>query len=218
MRERGENFAVAVAADRAQRRLYPAISAQGNAAPPEGARAADAGPLFPDSRVDAWRPARRCRGRMRRAGAGDAQRRFAPRPGQAPFRARKRQRPYFAFDPRGCKALTGSPASKLSMIRVEGRFDGADAERRRRYPGRPGRWRRTAARRDLCAAGRRDAAGQAAGDPPGRPPGDRPVRQSGLCRLARLRAGRDRLHRPGDLGWAEDRAEAVSAGAGRPAR
>jgi phage repressor protein C with HTH and peptisase S24 domain len=29
-------------------------------------------------------------------------------------------RPYFAFDPRWLKALTGSPASKLSLIRVEG--------------------------------------------------------------------------------------------------
>jgi phage repressor protein C with HTH and peptisase S24 domain len=28
--------------------------------------------------------------------------------------------PYFAFDPRWLKALTGSPASKLSLIRVEG--------------------------------------------------------------------------------------------------
>jgi phage repressor protein C with HTH and peptisase S24 domain len=30
------------------------------------------------------------------------------------------QRPYFAFDPQWLKALTGSPASKLSLIRVEG--------------------------------------------------------------------------------------------------
>jgi phage repressor protein C with HTH and peptisase S24 domain len=29
-------------------------------------------------------------------------------------------RPYFAFDPRWLRALTGSPASKLSLIRVEG--------------------------------------------------------------------------------------------------
>jgi phage repressor protein C with HTH and peptisase S24 domain len=29
-------------------------------------------------------------------------------------------RPYFAFDPRWLKALTGSPASRLSLIRVEG--------------------------------------------------------------------------------------------------
>jgi len=29
-------------------------------------------------------------------------------------------RPYFAFDPQWLKALTGSPASKLSLIRVEG--------------------------------------------------------------------------------------------------
>jgi phage repressor protein C with HTH and peptisase S24 domain len=30
------------------------------------------------------------------------------------------QRPYFAFDPRWLKGLTGSPSSKLSVIRVEG--------------------------------------------------------------------------------------------------
>jgi len=30
------------------------------------------------------------------------------------------QRPYFAFDPRWLKAITGSPSSKLSVIRVEG--------------------------------------------------------------------------------------------------
>ena len=29
-------------------------------------------------------------------------------------------RPYFAFDPRWLKALTGSPPAKLSIIRVEG--------------------------------------------------------------------------------------------------
>jgi phage repressor protein C with HTH and peptisase S24 domain len=32
----------------------------------------------------------------------------------------ERTQPYFAFDPRWLKALTGSPASKLSLIRVEG--------------------------------------------------------------------------------------------------
>lgn len=32
----------------------------------------------------------------------------------------ERARPYFAFDPRWLKAITGSPASKLSLIRVEG--------------------------------------------------------------------------------------------------
>lgn len=32
----------------------------------------------------------------------------------------RRARPYFAFDPRWLKAITASPPSKLSMIRVEG--------------------------------------------------------------------------------------------------
>jgi phage repressor protein C with HTH and peptisase S24 domain len=39
-------------------------------------------------------------------------------PGSIP--GEERTRPYFAFDPRWLKALTGSPASKLSLIRVEG--------------------------------------------------------------------------------------------------
>jgi len=39
-------------------------------------------------------------------------------PGAIP--ADETTRPYFAFDPRWLKALTGSPAAKLSLIRVEG--------------------------------------------------------------------------------------------------
>jgi phage repressor protein C with HTH and peptisase S24 domain len=39
-------------------------------------------------------------------------------PGAIP--ADETMRPYFAFDPRWLKALTASPASKLSLIRVEG--------------------------------------------------------------------------------------------------
>ena len=42
-----------------------------------------------------------------RAGAGDAERRCAHRPGRARSPARKAARPYFAFDPRWLKALTG---------------------------------------------------------------------------------------------------------------
>ena len=36
-------------------------------------------------------------------------------------------KPYFAFDERWLKALTASQPSKLSIVRVEGDFDGADA-------------------------------------------------------------------------------------------
>ena len=39
-------------------------------------------------------------------------------PGSIP--CEESQRPYFAFDPQWLKALTGSPTSKLSLIRVEG--------------------------------------------------------------------------------------------------
>lgn len=40
--------------------------------------------------------------------------------GPGAFAGEEGTRPYFAFDPRWLKALTGSPASKLSLIRVEG--------------------------------------------------------------------------------------------------
>lgn len=40
--------------------------------------------------------------------------------GPGAFTGEEGTRPYFAFDPRWLKALTGSPASKLSLIRVEG--------------------------------------------------------------------------------------------------
>jgi len=40
--------------------------------------------------------------------------------GPGAFPGEESSRPYFAFDPRWLKALTASPASKLSLIRVEG--------------------------------------------------------------------------------------------------
>lgn len=40
--------------------------------------------------------------------------------GPGAFAEEKGARPYFAFDPKWLKALTGSPAAKLSLIRVEG--------------------------------------------------------------------------------------------------
>lgn len=40
--------------------------------------------------------------------------------GPEPFPEEESARPYFAFDPRWLGSLTGSPAAKLSVIRVEG--------------------------------------------------------------------------------------------------
>ncbi len=40
--------------------------------------------------------------------------------GPGAFAGEESARPYFAFDPRWLKSLTGSPSSKLSVIRVEG--------------------------------------------------------------------------------------------------
>ena len=51
---------------------------------------------------------------------------------------------------------------------------------------------------------------------PDGPAGDGPVGQSGLSRLARLRAGRDQLHRPGDLGGPEGRLAACAAAVDQP--
>ena len=137
--------------------------------------------------------------RSRRPGQRQAPSGARSRPGPGAIVTEELGKPYFAFDERWLKALTPSAAGQPVDRSGRRQFDGADAERRRRHPGRPRRCRRAAARRHLRAAGRRCAGGQAARAPPGRPAGDGPVGQSGLSRLARLRPRRDQLHRPGDL-------------------
>ena len=142
--------------------------------------------------------------RRRRAGAVTRSRWCAPRPAPAPMPDGEQAQPYFAFDQRWLKALTGRQRRRSVDHPRRGQFDGADAQRRGRHIGRPGGLQRGAARRHLCASGRRQPAGQAAGDPPHRPPRHRPVGQSRLSRLARLLARRCALHRPRDLGGAQD--------------
>ena len=108
-------------------------------------------------------------------------------------------KPYFAFDERWLKALTPSGPANLSIVRVEGDsmaptlnagddilVDLGDAGERLR----DGIY---VLRIDDALVVKRLALN------PTRPARHDPVGQSGLSRLARLRAGQDQLHWPGDL-------------------
>jgi hypothetical protein len=146
--------------------------------------------------------------RRAESAAGQVKRiRCAPRPGPGAIVAEELGKPYFAFDERWLKALTATSRARasLSIVRVEGDsmaptlnagddilVDLGDAAERLRDG-------------IYVLAGRRRAGGQAARAPSGSAAGHGPVGQSGLSRLARLRARRDQLHRPGDLGRAADR-------------
>ena len=78
------------------------------------------------------------RRRARRAGAGDASAGArVGRPGRDP--GGEATRPYFAFDPALAEGADRVAGGEAVADPGRGRFDGADAERRRRHTGRPRR-------------------------------------------------------------------------------
>jgi hypothetical protein len=104
--------------------------------------------------------------------------------GPGAFLADESSKPYFAFDEWWLRALTGTAAGKLSIIRVEGDSMAPTLNAGGRHPRRPRRLHGAASRRHLRASCRRRAGGQAAGVPSRGAAGDDPVGQPGLPGLA----------------------------------
>ena len=193
----GRGFCRPVEDARPQSRLYSAVRPARRAQAPEGRGAAQARPLFLDFGIAFGRAAR---DPAIPSGLLSIKRHpVTVSAGPGAIVTEELGKPYFAFDERWLKALTPSAPANLSIVRVEGDsmaptlnagddilVDLGDAGQRLR----DGIY---VLRIDDALVVKRARA------QPARPADHDSVGQCGLSRLARLRARRDQLHRPGDL-------------------